>query len=86
MILPFSLADKSFTCGEAVIYHEYASELGLGIKKSDDYIPFHRSNKKYDVASARERYKVYGELDIHFEYFESMRKAFADHEVQYSET
>ena len=86
MILPFSLADEAFTCGEAVIYREYASELGLGIKKSDDYIPFHLSNKKYDVASARERYKVYRELDIHFEHLESMRKAFADHEVQYSET
>ena len=86
MILPFSLADEAFTCGEAVIYREYASELGLGIKKSDDYIPFHLSNKKYDVASARERYKVYRELDIHFQHLESMRKAFADHEVQYSET
>ena len=86
MILPFSLADEAFTCGEAVIYREYASELGLGIKKSDDYIPFHLSIKKYDVASARERYKVYRELDIHFEHLESMRKAFADHEVQYSET
>ena len=86
MILPFSLADEAFTFGEAVIYCEYASELGLGIKKSDDYIPFHLSNKKYDVASARERYKVYRELDIHFEHLESMRKAFADHEGQYSET
>ena len=36
MILPFSLAEKAFTCGEAVIYREYASELDLGIKKSDD--------------------------------------------------
>ena len=86
LILPFSLADEAFTCGEAVTYREYASELGLGIKRSDDYIPFHLSNKKYDVPSARERYKVYRELDIHFEHLESMRKAFADHEVQYSET
>ena len=36
MILPFSLPEKAFTCGEAVIYREYASELDLGIKKSDD--------------------------------------------------
>ena len=78
MILPFSLADEAFTCGEAVIYCEYASFVGLGIKKSDDYIPFHLSNKKYTVASARERYKVYRELNIHFEHLESMRKAFTD--------
>ena len=29
MILPFSLPEKAFTCGEAVIYREYASELDL---------------------------------------------------------
>ena len=31
MILPFSLAEKAFTCGEAVTYREYASKLDLSL-------------------------------------------------------
>ena len=86
MILPFSLADEAFTCGEAIIYREYASELGLGIEKNADYVPFNVSNKKFDVAAARERYKVYRELDIHFQQLETLKKTLADQEKEYSET
>lgn len=37
MILPFSLADEAYACGEAISYREYARELGLGIKKIADF-------------------------------------------------
>lgn len=76
MILPFSLADEAFTCGEAVIYREFSKELHLGIEKKADYIPTFKGAKKLDIQSARERFKLYRELDVHVKDIENLKQSF----------
>lgn len=76
MILPFSLADEAFTCGEAVIYREFSKELNLEIEKKADYIPTSKGQKKLVIQSARERFKLYRELDVYIKEIENLKNCF----------
>ena len=64
-ILPMSLADEAYTCGEAVIYRQFSNDLNLNIERKEEYISFDDRRKEYDLSNARERYKMYQELEIH---------------------
>lgn len=57
--------------------------LAWELRKS---LTFNVANKRYDVAAARERYKVYRELDIHFQHMENLKKIFSDNEKEYTES
>ena len=81
-ILPMSLADEAYTCGEALIYRQYSNNLNLHIKRKAEYISFDDGRKEYDLSNARERYRMYHELEIHKQEIARLEETFnAEKEV-----
>ena len=75
-ILPISLADEAYTCGEALVYQQFSGDLNLNIQKRDEYISFNNRKKDYDLANACERHKMYKELDVHESELSNLEETF----------
>lgn len=81
-ILPMSLADEAYTCGEALIYRQFSNDLNINIKNKEEYISFDDRRKEYDLSNAREKYKMYRELEIHEQEIARLQETFnAEKEV-----
>ena len=75
-IIPMSLADEAYTCGEAIIYRQFSNDLNLNIERKEEYISFDDRRKEYDLSNARERYKMYQELEIHEQEIARLKETF----------
>lgn len=64
MILPLSIEDKSLTTGTASVMREFAKDLDIIIRKSDDLLMYNTQNRKLDIQGARECYIFYKEWII----------------------
>lgn len=80
-ILPISLADEAYTCGEALVYRQFSDDLNLNIQRRDEYITFDNRKKDYDLTNARERYKMYKELEVHESELSNLKDAFESEKV-----
>ena len=74
MILPLSIEDESLTIGTACVMHEFSHDLDIPMNKSDQCVTYNAQTGKFDLHSARERYRFYQEMEYHDKQVEKFRK------------
>ena len=86
MILPLSIEDESLKTGTACIMQEFSQDLDIPLKKSDQYVIFVCKVGKFDLHSARERYRFYQEMEYHDRQMEKFRKLMEEDEIEDTES
>ena len=86
MILPLSIEDESLTTGTACVMREFSQDLDIPLKKSDQYVIYSVQSGKFDLHSARERYRFYQEMEYHDRQMEKFRKLMEEDKIEDTES
>ena len=86
MILPLSIEDESLRTGTACVMREFSQDLDIPLKKSDQYVIYSAQSGKFDLHSARERYRFYQEMEYYDRQMEKFRKLMEEDEIEDTES